>query len=422
MLGYTGAVATRGSDVRAQNGGRFVEVDSLRALAALSIVVFHVTYVFPESRSGLWNFLSQRLAGPPVPGVVVFFLISGFVLYRPFVAARFAGDPMPPLVPYAVRRIARIVPAYWVALAIVTIWLSHPEVASLHGVIRYFGFLQLYGNTKTVQGGISPAWTLCVEVTFYALLPLLALSVRRLGGRLSVVRSELLLCGLMVLTSLVWQVVICTAVPLSTGWTVSLLWTLPGSLDLFAAGMALAVLSVMVQRDQPTTRWIRRLDASPILLWVLGFGVFYLVDKTPPLARHGFAVWWIPSHELKALGAALLLAPLVVPSRRRSLLRRILSWPGLVWLGGISYAIYLWHKPLLDKLGPHLVAHGQVLTTIAIAAVSVAIATVSYYVVERPAQRFARDLIRRRAAGVHAARSPVLPLPDPALSLAESQD
>lgn len=56
-------------------------------------------------------------------GVSIFFVISGFLLYRPFGAARLAGERSPPLLPYAIRRVARIVPAYWVALTIVALWL-----------------------------------------------------------------------------------------------------------------------------------------------------------------------------------------------------------------------------------------------------------------------------------------------------------
>jgi peptidoglycan/LPS O-acetylase OafA/YrhL len=326
--------------------GRFVMVDSMRALAALSILVYHVTFSFGYPRSSLWQFLSQRDAGPPAMAVVVFFLISGFVLYRPFVKARFAGDSMPALIPYAARRIARIVPAYWVALACVSILLGLHYVFTPAGLIRYFGFLQLYGRFSVVSGGISPAWTLCVEVTFYAALPLLALIARRIG-RGPAMRSELLLCAGLVIASLLWQTLVFATISGRSPWMFSLLNVLPGSLDLFAWGMALAILSVAVERGALRGRWLEVIDRAPWFCWLLAFALFYAVGQLASLQRHGLAAWWMPTHELKAIGAALLLAPLVLCTREAGVIRRTLSWRPLIWLGSISYAIYLWHKPLL---------------------------------------------------------------------------
>jgi peptidoglycan/LPS O-acetylase OafA/YrhL len=388
---------------------RFALVDSMRALAALSVIVYHVTYRFPVPRSGAWQYFSQRNAGPPVIGVVLFFLISGFVLYRPFVQARLDGGSMPALYPYAVRRFVRIVPAYWLALTIVTVWLGLHEVMSVTGVIRYYGFLQLYGSFHTAVGGLSVAWTLCVEVTFYALLPLVAVMVRRFGSRGSAVRSELAMCGALALASLVWQTVIIATVPLTSPSLQTLLVTLPACLDLFAAGMALAVISVALTRVDQTPGWVRVVDRWPGLPWLLALGIFYAVGQTPALGKHGFALWWLTSHELKALGCALLLVPVVFGSERRGVLRRVLASRPLLWLGTISYGIYLWHLPLLDKLAPRLVSHGEPLTTAAVTGLTIAVAALSFYAVERPLQRLARRYLATRKARSR------LPAPAPAL-------
>jgi peptidoglycan/LPS O-acetylase OafA/YrhL len=186
----------------------------------------------------------------------------------------------------------------------------------------------------------------------------------------------------------------------------TLLLILPGSLDLFALGMAMAVVSVALTRVDPPA-WLRIVDRWPGLMWLLALGAFYGVGRMPALAGHSYALWWLTSHELKALGCALLLVPAVFGSERRGVIRRVLAFPPLLWLGTISYGIYLWHKPLLDKLGPHLAPHGELFTAVAITAITVAVAAISFYAVERPLQRVARRYLAARTA-----RGP-LPAPAP---------
>src|SRR5215212_6043566 len=99
---------------------RFPLFDSLRAIAALSVVAFHAAFFAGmfTSESPLRPYLVRMDVG-----VSVFFLISGFLLYRPFVRARLGGEGTPHVGGYAWRRFLRIVPAYWVALTIVALWL-----------------------------------------------------------------------------------------------------------------------------------------------------------------------------------------------------------------------------------------------------------------------------------------------------------
>ena len=149
---------------------RFPLMDSLRAIAALSVFVYHLAFVLGWFDEGLAGRYLRELN----LGVSIFFVLSGFLLYRPFVAARVEGEPSPALVPYAIRRVARIVPAYWVALTIIAIWLPVSGVFTAEGIVTYYGFLQAY-DPDTITGGIGQAWTLTVEVSFYILLPILAL-------------------------------------------------------------------------------------------------------------------------------------------------------------------------------------------------------------------------------------------------------
>ena len=161
---------------------RFELFNSLRAIAAVSVLVYHASFYSPGLKGSFANYFNQRTTGFPTEGVVMFFAISGFLLYRPFAQARFDGVPGPSLWPYAARRLLRIVPAYWLALIAVAIVLGLDGVFTLHGVGTYFGFLQVY-DVRTLDGGMGQAWTLDVELTFYAGLVVLALGLRRFALR-----------------------------------------------------------------------------------------------------------------------------------------------------------------------------------------------------------------------------------------------
>ena len=104
----------------------------------------------------------------------------------------------------------------------------------------------------------------------------------------------------------------------------------------------------------------------------------------------------------KAIGAVLLLAPLVIGTEAGGTLRRVLGHPALLYLGSISYGIYLWHFPLLHAFGG-LVRHGELFTTVALTAITVLVASLSWFLVERPAQRFVPRYLARRTTPAAAA-------------------
>src|SRR3954467_9386433 len=184
----------------------FPGVHVLRALAALSVLLYHALFK---------AYLARHPGSPLAPfaahldvGVSVFFLISAFLLYRPMVAARLNGEPMLDTEAYGRRRLARIVPGYWVALIVTGLagasYLGYSGIFSGKGTLAYFGFLQIY-SPDTAGGGINVAWTLCVELSFYAFLPLWAIALRRLAPR-GGVRSELTALALLFAASIAFQV------------------------------------------------------------------------------------------------------------------------------------------------------------------------------------------------------------------------
>lgn len=390
---------------------RFPLMDSLRAIAALSVVAIHVALPSGRLNPGVAGI---QYVGRLDVGVAVFFLISGFLLYRPFVRARVLGEPQPSTLAYLWRRALRIVPAYWLALTISALALGTPHVFTGRGLWTYYGFAQIYSNVSDI-GGISQAWTLDVEVTFYLLLPVWAWLMRR--SRM----PDLAGCVVLFVAGVAWKVpFVAGHDPVPATWA---LRALPAFLDHFALGMGLAVLSVRWQRDG-LPRALRVLDRRPGLAWLFAALAFWAVSTRiglsgqlfEPVNPHEFLL----RHELYGLVGLGMIVPAVLGDPAHGFLRRrVLANRGLLWLGLLSYGIYLWHQTvvrwLLDlgigDVDQHVL---PVVLFAAAVALATAIAAVSYYAFERPILSLKRLVDpgrgRRAAAGEAIAEpAPVAP-------------
>jgi peptidoglycan/LPS O-acetylase OafA/YrhL len=394
-------------DIARQYGGRmnaraerFPLFDSLRAFAALSVLAFHAA--FPAGALTSDSVLRPYLARLDV-GVSVFFLVSGFLLYRPFVRARLEGRPLPHVGAYAWRRFLRIVPAYWVALTIVAIWFGLGGVFTASGIPTYYGFAQIYSASHSF-GGIAQAWTLCVEVTFYAMLPLWAVMMRSVVGRwrgFSGVRGELLALAALWCFSLLWKLYALRQVDPTALDSGPWLQPLPNFLDQFALGMALAVLSVRYRDEEVARpRLLSAVERRPWIPWLGAAVAFWAVSTqvglTGRLFEHTSNFEFLARHELYSLVALGVILPAVFGWQRRDALRRLLGWRPLLFVGLVSYGVYLWQNSVVRKLAGAIndwlvdtLGLGVELRFLAYFAlgslVTVAIATLSYYLVERPA-------------------------------------
>jgi peptidoglycan/LPS O-acetylase OafA/YrhL len=398
---------------------RFPLTDSLRAIAALSVVGAHAA--FP---AGIYDddFLRQFVTRLDV-GVSIFFLISGFLLYRPFVRARFAGESQPPTLAYAWRRFLRIVPAYWVALTIIAlVQLDHSEIFSAHGFFTYYCFAQVY-SPETALGGIPQAWTLCVEVAFYALLPLWAVAVRLLPDRTprDLIRWELIALAGLAFASFVYKVILVQNHALDDSSLGPYMLSLPQFLDQFAIGMALAVASVWWSSREQQPRAVRLVDRRPGLAWLVAFVAFVTVctqvGLTGEFGEHIDRSEFFARHYLFTIVAIGLLLPAFFGDPANGFVRRILANRVLLWLGLVSYGIYLWHSAVYEQLSRWgfndiATATHRYSWFIAAAALSALVAAASYYGIERHALKLKR-LVGRRKPGLpgEATREPAPVIP-----------
>jgi len=375
---------------------RFPLLDAMRAIAALSIVVTHASGVSNFNTDNWFGHFPARLN----MGVTIFFLLSGFLLYRPFVAARREGRPPIATPAFLRRRVLRIVPAYWVALTLLAIY---PGLLGFSDHWwRFYTFTQIYWSDSIVQG-IGPAWTLCIEVSFYLVLPFLAAAIARL--RPSVAGEIGILLGLAVLV-IVFRWVIQGYTPPFSDWRV-LHNTLLSYFDWFAYGMVLAVLSVAWHGREAGSPVLVTIIRRPWVPWAAALAVFVFVSLGMNLSRGFFVTYtqwnFFGEHVGYAAVAFLLLLPAIFGDWAGGWPRRLLAWRVLGWLGLVSYGIFLWHSNIMLEINDHgaqgwLPGSGFLSLLIPTLAITIPIAAISYYVVEKPALRFKDPRRGRRAA------------------------
>ncbi|BBX15525.1 acyltransferase [Mycolicibacterium duvalii] len=311
----------------------------LRAVAALLVVATHAAFATGYLNHGYLGSIYARLE----VGVSIFFALSGFLLFRPWVRAA-VRETLPPVArTYARRRVRRIVPAYVATVLITfTVYLYFtpgPNPGQTwHGLLRYLTFTQIYTDdyvTTLLHPGLSQMWSMAVEASFYLALPVLACVV--VGARWRPQRTVVLLAMLAALTP-TWLMLAAATdlLPNSAG-----MW-LPGHFASFAGGMVLAALQ-------------QRGARCPAIVAVPAAAAAFLLVATPlGGAILGPDPVWVPSVKalLFAAVATLALAPLVLGGDNSY--RRLLASRPVVWLGEISYEIFLLHVVVM-ALVMHLV-------------------------------------------------------------------
>ena len=376
------------ADPRATSRPRLEALDGLRGLAALGVLVLHT-----------WMFSYGDLHRPPKGfldlvfgelrlGVQLFFVLSGFLIFRPFVAAALDGTRGPRLTRYVIRRAARILPAYWAALAgsfLLLRHLGHPMQIDVGQLPKFLLFAQNQFD-DTIRHLDPPMWTLAIEVSFYVTLPLAGALALRLGAH----RNRQAALALAVVAG----GLLSTVLAVQHAWPETLSTSLLPHLVEFGAGMTAAVLLHRRTLSRPTATVTLLAGAALIIInsvWhAKGLGSQSsrsLVGDAPGIA-----------------GIALVLGALVASPIRAT----VLSRGPARWLGTISYGVYLIHFPVIvflreterwpDTLPRQLLA---------VMAITLPAAAFSWFAIERPAVRWAQRITTR-------GRTPVPDAPAPA--------
>jgi peptidoglycan/LPS O-acetylase OafA/YrhL len=298
-------------------------------------------------------------------GVLLFFTLSGFLLYRPLAASVLRQTPLPSVRRYLRNRALRIFPAYLLILLVIGVLLpaaltgrssSGSELGRLSGdlgvLIANAALLQNY-FPHSMDTGIGPAWSLAVELVFYLTLPLL--------GRLAVVCARyastpwsrtgvaLVPVAVVIAIGLSGSVTATYLVPPGSGaWHLGVVRSFWYHADLFALGMGLAVLRVNLEdgRLRLPTWWRKAATTGLVGVTVL---TVLLTDRELIQQYQGAVAY----ESLVTLACALLLALVVLPAAEPaspSALVRLLETRLFVAVGVVSYSLFLWHEPVVRWL------------------------------------------------------------------------
>ena len=395
------------------SSNRLYGADFIRASACF-IVLFHHLAQRIDFRSDLGaNAFAQVFNSVGGFGVAMFFVLSGFLLARPFWQALDDGEPMPSLRIYALRRAARIVPGFWLALTVTFILSVTVFGATLDGWLwlRYVAGLLLVSDWHwttlfpvEVNG---PLWSIGFEVSAYVMLPLGFLAI------FGIARGKLRGWS----ARLAWLAIIAAALgahwlfytnvqvdPYSKGWEFGLQggaktwmpWFNPFSFfAMFATGALAAGVQVSLARFRNLAFDLIVLAAIAYAGWIIwgnglrGGGEFYGWQRVP----YEFPIFHL------LIGAALAAGPSSL------LVGRILDNPLVAWLARISFGIYVWHYVVLELVRLYWVPEMTqgtmsdptkfVVASVVITVITMVIAALSWRWLELPMINWARGLENR---------------------------
>ena len=317
-----------------------------------------------------------------------FFVLSGFLIPLSFARSAIGRTGPRSISRFLARRAVRILPLYYTAILCVWAYNYTGGREDWTNLLLHLTFTQVFSE-KYIFWLIGPSWTLALEVQFYLFMALAGPAAYLACGRLRTARSRAALLAGTVATLGLFSIVY--------KWWASYVARIPhddwptyfgplASLDTFAMGMLLAVVVAYGEASGKGGRPRLMVDESGAALLRL-VGTLVMVILVFRQGEGGIVDLYF--HALSGAAFLFFLAATVLgpPS---SPLTRALRHPALVYVGLVSYGIFLWHEPLLIELG----RAGFLISTspdafpqnaLVLVALSIAVAGLSYRFLERPA-------------------------------------
>lgn len=342
-------------------------ITGLRAIAATMVIIIHT--------GAFWDFgdLGRAITSAGKNGVDIFFVISGFTVAKTFLEAKTYSD-------YLTRRAARILPLYWLVISVATaLWwsgyFSYPDwMESLGAKPDFYNFFMhlsmvSYLDYRVANSLAGVEWTIPVEVFWYVMLPF-CLGFTRTPGRL--IMAIIFVLMLTAVMSYLSKITFGTVLPVK--------WSPIAHGHLFFIGAA----AYFLRKKFENTHLARA------QYWIGGAALFFIV---------GVVVDFGGRAEVLALGTAIFIVVLT-PERSRTLNRMLTARP-LLFLGTISYSLYLTHWIIFHILNDiSALPDDGVLRFLLVYLVTILISSVTYFLVERPTNMIGHQFVARRAPSI----------------------
>lgn len=356
-------------------------LDSVRGLACLSVILFHIDSV--PYNFHVWNLQTSvpALAAAFLffgrYGVTLFFVLSGFLLFMPFANALLFENTWPSIRRFYLRRVFRILPAYYLTLILVVLLFQRVYLQPQHwGELALFFTLLMDSSKTTFKQLNAPFWTLAIEWQYYMFLPLLVLGMRLIVWRVKQ-GYRLPATAACILALIAWGIFTrsvgnyFTQHPAETVLAprsvlndiLLVIYGVSGKyLEDFGVGMLLSLCFVYVRHPSISPRWraaLRRLSPG-----LFGVGLLCLLFMIMWNYNIGYANTWslfnapllsTNYYSVNEFGFSLSFGLCIL-----ALLFGFawLKWPfervSLRWVGMISYSLYMWHFPILVVFIQHI--------------------------------------------------------------------
>jgi peptidoglycan/LPS O-acetylase OafA/YrhL len=331
-------------------------LDGLRAVAVLLVMMVHCCFETDRQTTDPqlkhWLHFTRYIWGFGGTGVHLFFVLSGFLLFLPYAQAALGRRDFPSTGRFYLRRILRIVPAYWASLLILLLVIpilffrtNAPKLFDwsdfgLHLILLHNWSAATYNSLNGVY------WTLAVEFQFYLLLPLIgacAVWLMRGGSRNLAITFALALLASGPAINLLKIGIKHFAAKFESHTT---LLEMFGYLSVFGLGIIASFIYIAA------TEWCEPIESEKLRnlskkLGVAGIAILAIHTGLTATGMHLERVNYFLFGLIAGGGYAGILLGVVLGWRSWA---SILSMPWLRFVGGISYSIYLWHYPLYERL------------------------------------------------------------------------
>ena len=357
-------------DNKREGKSNIAVLDGVRAVAVMLVLTYHINRV---SGDNLWSMTDYPLASSVSTagssGVLLFFVLSGFLLFLPYAKSLLFANPWPSARSFYLRRAFRIIPAYYVSLILI-ILLLQPQYFRWDHLQDLLLFLTFFmDSTKETFRAINgPYWTLAIEWQFYMLLPLLAWGMSAIVRRVSP-QWRLRTVIYCLLGIIAWGLFARYIGPYLThnptqtflvprslvNVALFFLYGVQGKyLEVFSIGMLISLCYVYSQHTSTGENYT--VKAHRLSPWLWRGGILFLLFTAMwhfhfeyhangwPFLRFMDPVYLWLNDPFISLGYGVCIAAILFGPAE---LKRPFEHRYMRWIGLTSFSIYIWHLPLI---------------------------------------------------------------------------